>query len=247
MFNLLKYELRKTLGLKGIIAAIVGICEIAFLIGLYAENDDVLGFGMGGLMMGSFTAVIIIGAYSVKLLSKDLNTKQAYMLFMTPNNSYKILGAKVIENYVSVILASACFTGLAFLDGTLAMAKYSSLQDMVEFLQMMFEELKDVTPESVISVIAVLVSFWLFVIGSAFFSVVVSSTFLNGKKHNGLISFVLFLFVVNLLGKLAEVVMDAIGHVAFTTSNMIEVVIFLVLSAVMYVATAWIMDNKLSV
>ena len=35
MYNLIKYELRKTLGLKGIIVAIMGLIEVSFLIGLF--------------------------------------------------------------------------------------------------------------------------------------------------------------------------------------------------------------------
>ena len=247
MYNLIKYELRKTLGLKGIIAAIIGLIEISFLIGLYTESDGFLAFGVIGLIIGSSTAVVIIGAYSIKLLSNDLNTKQAYMLFMTPNSSYKILGAKVIENYLSIIIASVFFTAIGALDVFLAFAKYNSLKDFFDGLGLFWTELGEINPGVIILAIATMIAFWLYVIGTAFFCVVVSATFLNGKKHNGLISFILFVVIVNVFGKITNVIVDAIDGTQFNATAIAEIIIFLVLSAFMYLATAWIMDNKLSV
>ena len=247
MYNLIKYELRKTLGLKGIIVAIMGLIEVSFLIGLFTESDGFLGFGVVGLILGSSAAIVVIGAYSIKLLSNDLNTKQAYMLFMTPNNSYKILGAKVIENYLSIIIAGVFFTAIGALDVFLAFAKYSSLKDFFDGIGIFWSELSEVNPQVIILAIATMIAFWLYVIGTAFFCVVVSATFLNGKKHNGLLSFLLFIVLVNVFGKITNTIVDAIDGVQFVGSAVTEIFIFLVLSALMYVATAWIMDNKLSV
>ena len=40
---------------------------------------------------------------SVNVLHRDLNTKQSYMLFLTPKSSYQILGAKILENGISIV------------------------------------------------------------------------------------------------------------------------------------------------
>ncbi len=247
MYNLIKYELRKTLGLKGIIAAIIGIVEISFLIGLYTESDGFLAFGLMGLIFGTSTAIVVIGLYSIKLLSNDLNTKQAYMLFMTPNSSYKILGAKVIENYLSIIIASVFFTAIGALDVFLAFAKYASLKEFFDGIGIFWSELSEINPGVIILAIATMIAFWLYVIGTAFFCVVVSATFLNGKKHNGLLSFLLFIVIVNVFGKITNEIVAAIDGIQFNATAIAEIIIFLVLSAFMYLCTAWIMDNKLSV
>ena len=83
MLNLLKYEFRKTLGVKAIILALTAVLEIVFLIGLYGEFDTPLGIGAGLLFTTASVGVIVIGIYSIILLRNDLNTKQSYMLFMT--------------------------------------------------------------------------------------------------------------------------------------------------------------------
>ncbi len=59
------------------------------------------------LVMCTIFGVIYIGIESVNVLHRDLNTKQSYMLFLTPKSSYQILGAKILENGISIIMAGA--------------------------------------------------------------------------------------------------------------------------------------------
>ena len=51
------------------------------------------------LVMCTIFGVIYIGIESVNVLHRDLNTKQSYMLFLTPKSSYQILGAKILEKW----------------------------------------------------------------------------------------------------------------------------------------------------
>ena len=97
MGNLIKYEFRKTMALKGIILVITAIFEAMFLIGIGADDEDMIGLSVGLLTLATFFGVLIIGVFGIYTLSKDLNTKRSYMLFMTPHSSYSILGAKLIE------------------------------------------------------------------------------------------------------------------------------------------------------
>lgn len=248
MLNLIKYELRKTLGLKLMILIMFAIFQVTYLIGLYGEFDTPLVFGMMGLTFGSFVAVVLIGVYSIRLLSRDLNTKQSYMLFMTPNSSYKILGAKVIENGLSIIIAGAFIILLGLLDISLLSAKYHELVDVLTFLNAILGDLQKITTASVVSSICVMIAEWLYIVGTAFFAVVIIATLLNGRKHNGIaglgIFFVITLFVRFIISKVMIGSYDiniSLGH------NLALIAIYLVLAVVMYFATAWTMDNKLSV
>ena len=109
MIKLMKYELRKTMTIKLMILGATALAEIVFLIGLFANKNRMAAIGVGLLAMLAFGGVMIIGVASVVILHRDMNTKQSYMLFMTPNSSYRILGAKVLENGISILVAGAFF------------------------------------------------------------------------------------------------------------------------------------------
>ncbi len=247
MFNLLKYELRKTIGLKGIILILVAIMQVAFLIGLYGEYDNMLVISIFGLTFGTFASLIVIGLYSIFLLSKDLNTKQSYMLFMTPNNSYKILGAKVIENSLSIIITGAFFILLGAIDISLGFAKYGSLEDIIEFFNYFLTDLQQITPETVIASVSNGIISWIFIVTTAFFAVVLCATLFNGKRHNGLLSFIVFIVLNSLVSYVIGKILGPSDVNITVAYNLTMIAIHLVLSVVMYFVTAWIMDNKLSV
>ena len=102
MFKLMKYEFRKTWITKLILLGVTAVAEAVYLYGLYAEKDNPLSVAIGLLVLLAVGGVLVIGLESVLTLHRDMNTKQSYMLFMTPNSSYKILGAKVLENGLSM-------------------------------------------------------------------------------------------------------------------------------------------------
>ena len=107
MLKLMKYELRKTAFSKLVLLVITAVAEIAFLIGVFWKKDNILAMGIIFLVMCTIFGVIYIGIESVNVLHRDLNTKQSYMLFLTPKSSYQILGAKILENGISIIMAEA--------------------------------------------------------------------------------------------------------------------------------------------
>ena len=117
MGKLLKYELRKTWMLKLIVLGMTAAAEILFLVGLWTQQERALGLGVLLLSLLAMGSIMVIGLYSLVVLHRDMNTKQSYMLFMTPNSSYKILGAKVLENGLSMLLAGAAFFAGAFFAG----------------------------------------------------------------------------------------------------------------------------------
>ena len=101
MSKLIKYEFRKSLFSKLVFAGITAVMEIIYLIGILGDYNKPTVIGMIGLFFTALAGITFIGIESILILYRDLTTKQSYMLFMTPNNSYKILGAKALENAVS--------------------------------------------------------------------------------------------------------------------------------------------------
>ena len=252
MFNLFKYELKKSLGMKIVMLCITAILEIFFLIGLYGGSERIFGTSTFILFVLALVSTIIIGLHSMRMLANDLNTKQAYMLFMTPNNSFKILGAKVLENGVSIILAGVFFTVLGILDVTLMVAKYETLSAALDYAKILLEyyDLAVINIGIVVSVIAELIAHWLYVVSVGFFAIVLCATVFNGRKWNVMASFGIFIGILiainNILGLILIPFTPTLGNIGYGFFYL-QAAIYLVLSIIMYFVTAWMMDNKLSV
>ena len=135
MLKLLKYEFRKTLFPKLILLALTGALEVLFLFGLYGSNDSALSLSIMLLTLTAMCGCVAMGIFSVVCLHRDMNTRQGYMLFMTPHSSYAILGAKVLECCLSLAAAGVFYLALGTLDLSLMMGKYDSLDEMLAYAQ----------------------------------------------------------------------------------------------------------------
>ena len=144
MAKLLRYEFRKTMLAKIIMLAIAGTLELVFVISLLTSSDGLILFSSFMLLSAASNGITFIGLWSLIVLHRDTNTKQSYMLFMTPNSSFKILGAKVIECASSILLVGACFTALGFLDVALVLNHYKAVKEFLELIQNLGGELAQI-------------------------------------------------------------------------------------------------------
>ena len=232
MGKLIKYEIRKTLAVKLVILGVTAFLEALFLIGLYGRKEDMLAVSVIFLTLTAFISLTVIGLGSLLTLHRDMNTRQSYMLFMTPHNAYQILGAKVLENGVSILLTGAFFFALGALDITLLFAREGQLSQIWDMIQSFLTSLDSRLTIS-------------FPVMAAYLGDVISSALLNGKKMNGLLSFVLILLLVFGIGSLQRACTRDMTD--FIRSCNLDSIIALVCAAVMYVLTAQIMERRLSV
>ena len=251
MLKLMKYEFRKTWITKLILLGVTAVAEIAFLIGLYVERETTLGVSVMLLMFLALGGILMIGLYSVMTLHRDMNTKQSYMLFMTPSSSYSILGAKVLECGLSILIGGAFYFALGALDLTLLFAKsgelnrlWSAIQDFLSHLTFANHQLL-IDMEGMASFVFCLLAGWILTVVTAYFAVVISAALLNGKRFNGLLSFVLFLILSWFTGWVAQTATASIPSI--NVLLLVDGAIALAFTAVMYVITAVIMERKLSV
>lgn len=116
MFNLIKYEFIKTKNILIAAAVILAILEMGFIIsGLFG----LYGFFLVMSMLTVFYLIFMIIAplvYTIHLYDIDISHKHknGYMLFMIPENSFRIIGSKLISGIiiavVSVFAAVAVFS-----------------------------------------------------------------------------------------------------------------------------------------
>ena len=246
MLRLLKYEMRKTLASKLILLGVTVIAQAVFLAGLWGNRENTLAVGAVLLFFIAITGIALMGILSVATLHKDMNTKQSYMLFMTPNSCYKILGAKVLECGLSVLIAGAFFFALGWLDFSLLLGKGANQQiwDMFkEMTRAINDKIKLDVPYISALTFSMLAS-WLCTVTTAYLADVVSSSLLNGKKGNGIVTFLLFLALNWGISKLVGLIPSSLSVI---TVLLMDGASALVLAAVMYVVTARLMEKYLSV
>ena len=85
---------------------------------------------------------------------------------------------------------------------------------------------------------------WLCTVTTAYLADVVSSALLNGKKGNGVVTFLLFLALNYAISKLLTLVPSSLSTI---TVLVLQGAVALVLAAGMYVITARLMEKYLSV
>ena len=248
MLKLMKYEFRKTLFTKLILLGITAIAEVCFLAGLGLDDEKVIAMSIAALVFLAIGGIMVIGLESVLTLHRDMNTKQSYMLFMTPNSCYSILGAKVVETSASILLAGLFFFALGVLDITLLFSKMGELNDLWLMIQDLIHAINDevtINTQGVASLLFGMLCNWINVISAVFLADVVSAALLYGKKHNGLVSFLLFLLISGVTGWITQKVTGNIPSIV--TTLIVQGLINLGFAVIMYFATAQIMERKLSV
>ena len=247
MKKLFRYEMIKTRFSKFIILGITAVLEILFLLGLATSDEKLQSVGMVLLVLIAVASILWIGIQSVVTLHKDMNTRQSYMLFMTPNSTYSILGAKVLENTVTTLIAGAFYVGLVFFDVKLVLNRDGDIGSILDFLTSFLESYSfdfELTFAGVASFAAYNLCSWVATVTTAYLADVIASSLLNGKKGGGLISALLFFALTWAIFRVVELLP---GSSTPNTNNYIQCVYNLIIAALCYIGTAKLMDKYLSV
>ena len=246
MLQLIKYELKKTLSAKLILLGVTVVAQAVFLYGYWAHNEDALLSGALLLFFIATTGIALMGVLSLVTLHRDMNTRQGYMLFMTPNSCYKILGAKVLECGFSILIAGAFYLALGMLDFSLLLGKDSN-QRLWDILNQMLRSVNQAIVLDAPHVSALVFSMlanWLCTVTTAYLADVVSSALLNGKKANWIVTFLLFIALNYGISLLLNLIPSSSGQITFF---LLRGAVAFGLAGVMYVVTARLMDRYLSV
>lgn len=247
MLKLFKYEAIKNRLSKLLVAAITLVLEALFCYGVFKEDSKTITVTSLLLLLLAIFSIVWFGIQSVITLHKDLNSRQSYMLFMTPNSNYKILGAKVLENGVSVLVCGVFFGLLGFLDFTLIKNNVQALSELIDMVNSVFSAVMSnirLDPMSIIAFGCYMIFSWLSTITVAYLAVIMVSSVLKEKKGSMLIAFLIFLALNALFSLLFGLVPETVDT---TTANLIFSAISLVIIIVTYYFSALIMEKKLSV
>ncbi len=247
MSKLLKYEFKKSKNVTLAILLITVIGEALFLAGSLAKSGSLLASGALILSLAATFGIFIMAVLSIDILHRELNTNQSYMLFLTPRNSYQILGSKILSSAISLSLLTVLFAVLAALDLLLIGIREVGMPALADGIRRTLGSTDLYMPTGVGKTIATAAAIaygsWLFLIVTAYFADILQATVLRGRKGAGWISFLLFLvlagaasFLTNKLALLAP----AAGTAVRSGVSAAFIILFFCLGG-------WIMDRRLSV
>ena len=246
---LLVYELRKTRQSKIILAGLFAVLEVIFLLALWAEDDVAMPMSGMLLILAGLGGTLYLGLESVLVLHRDLRTEQGYMVFMTPHNSWKILGAKTLENLISLAAAGAVFVGLVYLNMTLLLARFGTVRaywNMGDTLlkQYIGEDLSYRDGTLLICAFVAYVTNWLSMTSMAFLSDIIASRIMPTKRRSGLLAFAVFV-ALSFLTLWLQTRLPALPH--YQTSLLMASALAAGQTVVMYAAGAGLMQARVSV
>jgi len=250
MLKLMKYEFKKQAFSKLVIVALIGLFEIAFFYGVIRDSQNIIAGVMTFLFLFTMGALFYLAFEAIITYSNDLKQKCSYMLFLTPNTSYSIVGAKVLTAGIQIVLAGLAFFALFVIDGGVLIAKYDSIANLkkiiLEFLDH-FLSLK-IQFSDLLATVIVIIAGWISIITLGFFSITLSTTFLANKKYKGIVSFIIFIGLNYLYNKVSHLILgDTTDLTNVGTTFMWQTVITVVFIILTYFGTAWMLEKKVSV
>ena len=246
MLKLIKYELRKVIFPLMMILAVTGLAEAAYLYGIFgAHGGWVIGGGIF-LLFALVFGVLILGFCGIAALHKDLNSKQSYMLFLLPKNSYEIMGAKMLECLVLVLFGAGLAGAIAYLDYRLAYAHFDQLKSTIEYINEVVSS--GFGPQfsmfQIIMFIAELMESWVLMISLGFLAVTAVATVLNGRKHNGVIAVILYFILSWAVNKGLNA---AAGLVEEELRLGFSIALSLIIAVLVFFICGFLMEKKLDV
>ncbi len=249
MGKLLKYEFRKSRTIHIITLCIIGALEVMLLIGIAGKVDWLVIMAALILTLSSLFVPALICIASAVSLHSDMTNKRGYMLFMTPRNSYQILGAKVMENAISIFVGDAVILALGFADVALLFARYESIEFFWQMLSQLMTNFIGLNIRSglIIAFFFMTLCSMLFTTTAIYFSDVLASGLLNGRKISWLLAVGFFITIDVLVSVLSNVIFkpalipDDILRLSLTG------VFSLVCGVGMYFGAAALMDRHLNV
>lgn len=257
MFKLMKYEIRKNIwGLLIFLIAIFGL-EGYFLVSTLLEKQDHSFLSAVLLVLATTVSYFFVMIYAIVSYSKELNSKSSYLTFMAPVSSAKIIGSKLLTTIAMAICLVVLLMLLGYLDINLMGKAYPELEMGFSLVEMISEmsgfELRELLMDILVMVLEMAIVFLTYT-SMAYFAVTLSATAFQNKKYKGIISFIIFIVVDILIGKIVEIVEMIIGLDDYVILNGLDMLLYLLPTVVVYVifiiialfTSAKLLDKKVS-
>lgn len=196
MRKLIKYELRKDMILYIIVFSVIMMLEFYLLGSILAKSEANIVISTLLFIMCGSSAILLVEVLGVVSFARELGSKYSYMTFMTPNSTFKIVGAKYITLLIITTLLTAIFAVSAVADVRLALYKYDSVNDFIEMVDFILEMGQTSISEIVLGFAISFLIIWLDILTTvsfAYLAITLSATILSNKRGKGWLAVGLFI------------------------------------------------------
>lgn len=253
MGKLIKYEFRKQLFSKLVIGAMLLGAEVLFLVGLFLDKEELCSLGFGGIGLMGFGVMFYLSFEILTTYSKDLKTKQSYMLFLVPRNMFQVVGAKMITAVLQIFVGGAVFAGVFIGDLFILCSVKGKVQEGIDLLKDLFWAFTgtEIRMQETIYLAVMVLILWLEFTLMAMLAITLSTTLFANKKYKGVVSFLIYLGLEWILGKVAGLVVKT-GflqgeYLVVNTEAWAFIGVYVVAIIAAFFGTSLLLDKKVSV
>lgn len=202
MFNLIKYEFVKKYRMS------IAVIVTAILVGIFMS----LKFGETGLpifvVILSISLFILYAVDVIQMYSQDINRKTGYMIFMTPNSGYTVIGSKVITALLEGLAMLIFFILIITLNSAIVYGTDNFFEISFLYGHLSFKE-------GILYMVIILSAMLLFAIQfllTIYSSITIRKSILANVKLKGLISFAIFLLLNYIIGKISVIPYEILDY-----------------------------------
>ncbi len=254
MGTLMKYEfIRSWSNIFWILVTAIGL-EIGFLVTWWMKSDYIGLFFVGLTFLMAFT-VFFIYLNGIKMFSDDLNKKEGYMIFMTPNSAYKIMGAKLLS-VICIATGLSLFMALLFVIDGLILGDANTWSNMQLFFQEMNVDygidVKTMLGMGAITILYAYLSLVVLVI-FGYFAISLSATLFQNIKRRGVITFFIIVGLLALISWLemqlgwGNISMENVTTVQeFMIHQIPSTILEVVCAFFAFLGSGYLLDHKIS-
>jgi len=261
MGKLLKYEFLRRKTFLAVMAIVMVLLEAAVLFGIYKGGNWLLA-------SVALTSVIVIGGLLMPLIDcianyySDYRNKHGYMIFLTPNSGYAIIGAKALASMIILVGMLLVVAGSVFASYRLALSIYPEVVNpVIESMKAQFPaEMLGISPAAAIAWFsgAALMQY-MYNIMLVMLSITLAKTALPGKQFNAIFALLFYFGVSMAVETVNSIVLAGSGFVgdmirAVSADNpllinvgkylIVGIVMYLIWMAVSYVVSSILVNRR---
>lgn len=247
MLKLIKYEFQKQAVAKWVLLILSLALEGFYLFSLYFGTQKALISCIIGLSVMACCGLGYLCFESIIVFSKDLREKTSYILFLVPRTSYEIILAKLIYAGLGITIGVIFYTLLAGIDLYLwvdnQLVVRSILERLSESLQRNLQMQINWQWVCVMGLSTILS--WLRGVTTAFFVIALGNVLMPNSKGKKIFNIFLFIGICFIFQTISRWIFgDPTSlQIGFCLLESLWVFVCIVLT---YVATAWILEKKIS-
>lgn len=249
MFNLVKYELKGYY--KDFIIIIGAMAALNIL--LYTRTNIWPQAAIAGSsFLISFAAAVVVFIWNIRLFSRDVYEDSGYLLFTLPQSGYSVLGSKIITSLAQGLIVAAA--ALLF--------NYISIRGMSELKIGFGDLMRVISPQFIAEIIISSLFEYVYLLTTIYFSVALSKVAIKKKRFGKLSGFIIFIVISIIVAKITDMLVNIFPQtfnldiitvqsqlVMYGSHsipvNIAAVILNIILFILMFIGTAYIIENKI--